>query len=55
MKIKHYTGCSCVRCKKGKNKKVRNTFHRKLRRTQKKEIKAKGDIETENISIGYTD
>jgi hypothetical protein len=55
MKIKHHTGCSCIMCRKGKDKKTRSTFHKKLRRIQKKELKVKGDIETENISIGYTD
>lgn len=55
MNIKMHTGCGCMFCRHGRNAQVRREFHRKLRKRQKQELKNKGDIVTQNKSIGYTD
>lgn len=53
--IKMHTGCSCYQCRKGRDKRVRKIYHRKLRKKQKRQIKRLGDIKDVIISIGYTD
>jgi len=55
MQQKIHTGCSCKRCKTGKNKIVRKMFHKLIRRTHKSELKKNGEIITVDKSIGYTD
>lgn len=50
-----HTGCKCRRCKRGRDKYTRRTFHRKVGQTQKREIEKYGDVINLNISIGYTD
>lgn len=49
-----HTGCGCQRCSSGRNKRVRQVFHRMLRRLQKKQLKKDGDITDVTKSIGYT-
>lgn len=44
-----------ITVEKGRNKMVRKTYHRKLRKKQKRQIKKLGDIKDVVISIGYTD
>ena len=52
---KMHTGCSCYHCRRGRNKMVCKTYHRKLRGKQKRQLKKLGDIKDVVISIGYTD
>ncbi len=55
MNQKIHTGCSCNRCKSGKDKKTRRFFHRMLRHLHKRQLKRDGDIKDVNKSIKYTD
>ena len=45
----------CPRCRRGKNREVRQAFARKLRRRQRVQLLTLGDIDDVDMSIGYTD
>ena len=55
MNIRMHTGCGCWLCKRGRDKKTRALFHRKLRKLQKRQLKKDKDITDATVSIGYTD
>lgn len=55
MNSKMHTGCNCPYCARGRDKRVRALFHRKLRKIHKQQLKKTDDIIDPTISIGYTD
>lgn len=55
MNQRMHTGCSCKLCRRGKDKRTRRIFMRKLRQRQKRQLKRFGDIIDVTLSIGYTD
>lgn len=55
MNQRMHTGCSCKHCRRGRDKRTRRIFMRKLKQRQKRQLKRFGGIIDVTLSIGYTD